>query len=981
MFQSDAKLFLSASNNINNAKTLINECKRFISDYDASENSNFNSCKSNINGCDIDALVTKVEETKESLLSLENSEFTLAYMSLLAEKLDIDSLDYQNMSDEERLEYDLAVKEYDYALLYMLEQHAANGTLTDEMEAQLSIQRIKIQKYELNDEMSAIPTTSEEYIDKFKQNAELDRALLESLYTGDELQQKLDEYDAQYNANLDILELNYNINIKSDELEGLEPGTDEYYRKENEIRQLQVDYYTNKGNLTEEEKEFLQFQKDYIQVNKYYIAGDEDKARAMKTQMIDPMTGQCVATDAEIEYENADWWGRTCINAKTVGATFVTSMAGAGETILDGGVMLTAGTVGLFNDDVAQWTEDFVSVNWTDDAYDGLVASGGLNEYSAYSGYHTVTDFLTTTGTYVGLSFIPGVGGSAVMALSAAGSSGQTALDNGATLKEAVGTSWVAGGLAFAADFGLDKLNAAEGVTQALKVTGRTVIGVGEPALNTIAEYAIYGHENSENIFDYAEKTGAYTNIAIGGLVTNISGAYGDYKKAQLNQYKVDFNAKMDSMTDAQRSQSWADYYSGKYGDANVEHSSGIGIDGSNGSFVLDGVDRYNSKLVLDNIKIMQNNDYKYTYEVITDASKDYAHALSKSDSFDGLDMSIDGYHLDNMKMVLEYDSWNIAKSNLEMEDPNFGNLPWEKQESLINARVSEMIDKVDSSPGTTIREKIINSGCYEPDQIEVIFADATKNNYNAAVNGYYALEGVNGAPRAYDSIENYYLDMSNKSSGGLSANVTPEYRQYVLDGFAIANGTNRVSSIYANDNLKYAINISSAKDADILQLSMWDRKPIIEVDMSGKSFGRVGDRQFVSPPIDSDTLFKNITASQEVISTQATVGAATGLPTSGNDRLTRISLNTDGDVQLHLGSEAGSCKEALSGGLPVYEIDGNVYKMREGTIDSLDLSKITDWDKVDLTIDNFSPKTGELISTYKLKVIDGKTCLVLQGG
>lgn len=88
-----------------------------------------------------------------------------------------------------------------------------------------------------------------------------------------------------------------------------------------------------------------------------------------------------------------------------------------------------------------------------------------------------------------------------------------------------------------------------------------------------------------------------------------------------------------------------------------------------------------------------------------------------------------------------------------------------------------------------------------------------------------------------------------------------------------------------------------------------------------------------------------------------------------------------DEDVQLHLGSEKGSCKEALSGGLPVYEIDGNVYKMREGTINSLDLSKVIDWDKVDLTIDNFSPETGELISRYKLKVINGKTCLVLQGG
>lgn len=581
MFKSDASLFLSANNNVSYAKTLINECKRLINDYNVPSNQNFNNCKKSINDCNINALVEKIETTRESLLKLDK-DFATEYMTLLQENLTTAALSYQTMSSEEQFEYNLNAKDYDYALLYMLEQYESEGKLTKEMEEQLKIQRIKIEQYKLNDSMSGLSISSKEYIEKFKQNAELDKELIKIMYSGEEASQKLNEYDIQFKENLASLELNYSIGVKSDELKKLEPGSEAYYKKDNEIRQLQIDYYNNRSDLTEEERKIIEFQKDYIELNNYYIMGDVDKARTKKTQMFDPFTGKCIATSDEVAYENADWWGRAWMNTKTVGATVVTSMGGVGETLVDGTVMLTAGTVGLFSDDVAKWTEDFVSVNWSDDAYEGMVISGGLNEYSAHSGFHTVTDFITTTGTYIGLSFIPGLGGSAVMAVSASGNTGQTALDNGATLKEAVGASWVAGGLAFAADVGLDKLNASANVSQMSKITGRTAIGVGEPALNAIAEYSLYGHKNSESLFEYAEKTGAFTNMTIGGLVTNVAGLFGDYQKSKmtkLEQYKVDFNNQMDSMTDVQRSQSWVDYYSGKYGDINVEHSSGIDID------------------------------------------------------------------------------------------------------------------------------------------------------------------------------------------------------------------------------------------------------------------------------------------------------------------------------------------------------------------------------------------------------------------
>ena len=65
MYKAEASLFLSASNNINYAKTLINECKRLITQAELPDNSDYSNCKDAINTLDIAGLVTLVEERKK----------------------------------------------------------------------------------------------------------------------------------------------------------------------------------------------------------------------------------------------------------------------------------------------------------------------------------------------------------------------------------------------------------------------------------------------------------------------------------------------------------------------------------------------------------------------------------------------------------------------------------------------------------------------------------------------------------------------------------------------------------------------------------------------------------------------------------------------------------------------------------------------------------------------------------------------------
>ena len=156
MFKSEAKLFLSANNNLNYAKTLINECKRLVIELELQGNSDYTKCKSNITDCDINSLVNKVETTKESLLKLDH-DFAESYMQLLQKSLTIDEISYQNISDEERFEYNLYLKDFDYTLLAILEQRDSEGNLNAEMKHQLEIQRTKWERLEISSRKLEIP--------------------------------------------------------------------------------------------------------------------------------------------------------------------------------------------------------------------------------------------------------------------------------------------------------------------------------------------------------------------------------------------------------------------------------------------------------------------------------------------------------------------------------------------------------------------------------------------------------------------------------------------------------------------------------------------------------------------------------------------------------------------------------------------------------------------------------------------------------
>ena len=374
----------------------------------------------------------------------------------------------------------------------------------------------------------------------------------------------------------------------------------------------------------------------------------------------------------------------------------------------------------------------------------------------------------------------------------------------------------------------------------------------------------------------------------------------------------------------------------------------------------------------------LERQNIEVTYESVKESIKKYAHGLSTADNFQQLDASIDSYYANTTKKVAEYDAWNIAEKRMKKNIPGFKDLSKADRDALISAEANKLKADINNTPGANYFEQLINSKELTDSEKFGILDHTYTIADTAKTNGKFALTGVDGAPSSHVTIEDYYHDISLKDQGLLNDSITQEYTDYVKNGYINSNGTNTVSNIYANDNLQYAINIPGEKDADILQISMWDREPIIEVDMNGKSFGRSGDRQFVSPISDSDQLFSSIQNSKSPVDTQEIVGAATGLPTSGNDRLTRISLDTTEQVAIHNGLESGSCKEALSGGLPVYKVDGIYHKMREATIDAINLGQ-SDLSKLNLIVDNFDPKTGNLISKYKLIVTkDGKTFLKL---
>jgi len=311
--------------------------------------------------------------------------------------------------------------------------------------------------------------------------------------------------------------------------------------------------------LTEAEKKQLKALKDGIELNELYIDKEQNNGFChpfvegeIEEAILDKKIEMGIATDGEIEYKNADWFGRACMDTNTFLTSVVFGIGSVTETLVDGVVMLAGGVGGLCGADT-KWADDFVSIHFADEAYSGLVESGYLNSYSANSEWHTAGNMIGTTLGYVALSYLPG--GPIVTGIaggfSAMGSSSQRALDNGATFNEAFGTGAVSFAAGFVSGWAIGKFNAfATANTTSLLQVGRNVLIGGsistlEPIVNSIAEYTIYademvdenGNKVYDNIWDYYVDGGGLTNTIMafgaGGISTGISSFKG------LQNYKI----------------------------------------------------------------------------------------------------------------------------------------------------------------------------------------------------------------------------------------------------------------------------------------------------------------------------------------------------------------------------------------------------------------------------------------------------------
>ena len=422
MFKSEPNLFLSANNNIYSAKTLINKCKAFINEYNVPGNNNFSIIKKYINNCNIDELVKVVENTKESLMKLDQG-FASEYMSLLEEYLNTGNISFSCMSAQEIMQYNIQMsaytRDYNYSLLYMLEKYEESGMLTPELKSQLEMQRMIIRQYDIQDKMSVLSTTSQEYIDLYKENAECDKKLinLNPNLTNEEKARYLKEYENKFISILETLDFNNFIAKKTDELKTLEVGSEEYLRKENIIRKCLINYYKAKDNLTEEEKKQLAILENGVELNELYIEKSQNNGLfhpfvereyelAIFNKKLDiyENLNLNLMRNAEDEYINSEWFERAWENTKTVVLTSVISVAGIVETITDDLLMLVTENV-IGNDSIINFAKDVVSVNWSDGAYDSLVSNGHLNSYSIYSLYgdsfiKNIVDYAVSTVPY-----------------------------------------------------------------------------------------------------------------------------------------------------------------------------------------------------------------------------------------------------------------------------------------------------------------------------------------------------------------------------------------------------------------------------------------------------------------------------------------------------------------------------------------------------------------------------------------------------
>ena len=202
-FVCNTKLFLEGSNNANLAKVLIRGARQLASGMSGIDG--IDSIRQYLNNCDIEALITRIEESKNSLLRFDDS-FAGEYFELLRQS--INKLDENSSNGQYLREYGIYEKDYWNTLVAMLEKNEDN--LNETLKEQLAIARAMAGYYNTSDEMGSRNTDSEKMVDLLEERKKCEAELLKlnKGLTEEDLAKALDSLEERYAVT--ILGVKYN---------------------------------------------------------------------------------------------------------------------------------------------------------------------------------------------------------------------------------------------------------------------------------------------------------------------------------------------------------------------------------------------------------------------------------------------------------------------------------------------------------------------------------------------------------------------------------------------------------------------------------------------------------------------------------------------------------------------------------------------------------------------------------------------------
>lgn len=339
------------------------------------------------------------------------------------------------------------------------------------------------------------------------------------------------------------------------------------------------------------------------------------------------------AAEEKKKEEKKPWWdivfdytatavGSVLCGVVDVAESIVDGVAMAGGTIASG-VATLAGNEELANE-IKKTTSDFVSYDFAESAYDATMDALDVDEEIAHGLVHDIGKGAGQIAGYAAITMVTGGAGTTIVSgLAAAGSSGEAALQSGATFDEAAIVSATSGVLGALSGGALEKLKkgavGAKTLTDVARYTTTgTLVSTIEPVVNSVTEYETYGKDMVDeygnklyNSFgDYYLKGGGALNTFMAGAaggVSTFSSAYKGYSN-RGNKLAMDARERMkkQQMTDKKNLRL-------EQKKSNIDYVNGRRLSGNEiGEYKQKYIDMYSekgySKVELDEIRSKFND-------------------------------------------------------------------------------------------------------------------------------------------------------------------------------------------------------------------------------------------------------------------------------------------------------------------------------------------------------------------------------------